>query len=83
MTMELYSIRDIAANKFFMPQMEYNDTTITRWFGDLINNNPGSMNYKPSDYDLFHVGHFDTAKGVVEPVTPIRLVCTGVDVFGK
>lgn len=83
MQMTLYAIRDIAAEKFFAPQAEYNDTTAIRWFGELINNGTGPLNYQPKDFDLYEVGSFDTEKGVIMSVAPIRRVVSGTDVFAK
>lgn len=81
MKMKVFAIRDVAANRFFAPQMEYNDLTARRWFGELINNGAGPLNFQPKDYDLFEVGDFDTEKGEICATAPIRLVCTGVDVY--
>lgn len=83
MIMNMYAIRDIAANKFFAPQMEYNDSTAIRWFGELINNGTGPLNYQPKDFDLFEVGKFDTTKGEVQMTCPCRLVASGLDVFAN
>lgn len=53
-----------------------------RQFGFAINDS-GIPGYAPADFELYKVGFFDDKTGVVEPVTPIELICTGLEMISK
>lgn len=76
----LYSYRDNKVG-FMMPQAFENEAAAVRGFSYSINGNEGLMNFSPADYDLYHVGYFDTEKGAIVGEMP-TLVCSGSSVVG-
>lgn len=79
MKMNLYAVRDLAANVFNQPWCDLSDDTAIRGFSYQINNND-LMGFKPSDFQLFQVGEFDTEKGDIKSMLP-TLICRGDDVI--
>lgn len=80
MEYSVYSIRD-KLQGFMSPALDVNDMAAKRNFAYAINNNPGIMNFQPSDYDFYRVGIFDSQSGELRPVAPIEYICNGVDVI--
>lgn len=81
MIQKLYSVKDKLAG-FSQPQPDVSDATARRNFSYAINNND-AMNFSPSDYDLYHVGFFDSVKGLftgTESGLP-ELIVEGSQVF--
>lgn len=79
MILNLYSVRDLATNIFNQPWCDLNDEAALRGFSYQINNND-LMGFKPSDFQLFQVGEFDSDKGDVKHIIPV-LVSRGEDVY--
>lgn len=80
MTYPLYAYRD-KLNGFGAPIMYSNERAMIRKFSQDINNAPDLV-FSPSDYDLYHIGEFDTEKGTVKPCMP-DLIVSGASVFNK
>lgn len=80
MTYSLYCIRDKYTG-FMSPAVDVNDDSAKRNFAFAINNNPGVMNFSPSDYDFYRVGIFDSKTGDIRPVQPIEFICNGNEVY--
>lgn len=60
---EVYAIRDRAAQQFMFPMHDVNDETAKRNFFLSMSNRPeGVMAFSPDDFELYHIGHFDTEK---------------------
>lgn len=78
----VFCIRDIKTG-FMSPTIDQNDLSAKRNFAYAINNSNQLMNYSPSDFQFYKIGNFDSQKGVLEPVSPIELICDGVDVYEK
>lgn len=72
----MYCIRDVKTT-FFPPQPAQSDEDAKRNFAMMVNNPSGVMGFSPKDFDLYHVGTFDSVKGTVTPVTPIEFVVSG------
>ena len=72
----MYAIRDVKTT-FLPPQLGQNDEDAIRQFAMMVNNPSGVMGFQPKDFDLYCVGYFDTEKGEVESVLPIRYVVAG------
>lgn len=77
----VYSIRDNKVS-FAPPQVAENDAQMIRFFAMSVNNRNMPQNFAPADFDLYKVGFFDTANGVLEPLTPVELVISGPAVYG-
>lgn len=82
MTYSMYAIRD-KYTVFMAPQLDMSDESAKRNFAYAINNNPGVMNFSPSDYDFYRVGTFDSKTGEIRPVSPIEFICNGLEVFNE
>lgn len=78
----IISIRD-KYTTFMAPTVDQTVESAKRNFAFAINNNPGLMNFSPSDYDLYQIGNFDSVSGVVEACEPIQFICNGNEVFNE
>lgn len=78
----IFSIRD-KYTSFMQPTIDQTKESAKRNFAYAINNNPGVMNFSPSDYDLYQIGFFDSESGVINPCVPVEFVCNGVEVFNE
>lgn len=67
MIVPMFSIRDKLSG-FGWPQIDTNEQTAKRNFAFAVNSpQANNMTFSPGDYDLYHVGDFDTEKGVFIP----------------
>lgn len=83
MKINVYSIKD---EKVCFTGLITNrtDGAARREFAIMINNpQQGAFNFAPSDFALYRIGMFDYDKGILEPISPIELVCTGKEVFNE
>lgn len=63
MIVEVYAIRDRAAGQFMFPMADVNDQTAKRNFYLSMSQRPdGVMAFSPDDFELYHIGQFDTEK---------------------
>lgn len=77
----VYSIQDTKTS-FLPPQVAENEGQIVRQFAQLVNT-PGSLQgFAPGDFNLYHIGSFDTLTGAMIPISPIVLVVTGAQLVG-
>lgn len=72
MILNLYCVRDLTSG-FNQPWCDKNDEAAMRGFSYSINNND-IMGFRPSDFQLFQVGTFDTEKGDVTHILPTLVV---------
>lgn len=84
MNVPLFSVRDKHAG-FGYPTVDVNEAVAKRNFSAAINNAaPASgLAFAPGDFDLYHVGYFDTETGKVSQTgsgVP-NLVISGASVF--
>lgn len=76
------SIRD-KYTTFMAPTIDQTVESAKRNFAFAINNNPGIMQFAPSDYDLYQIGSFDSVTAELTPCEPIQFICNGVEVFNE
>lgn len=81
MKFNVYAIRDVHVG-FLAPSLDQNDETAKRNFALMVNNNPGVLGFRPSDFDLYNIGQFDADSGLMEPIVPIEFVVNGAAVVG-
>lgn len=81
MVMQIYSVRDVNVG-FNSPFVETNDDVAIRGFSYAVNNSD-IMGFAPKDFDLYCIGSFDTANGMIECTYPPILVVHGSEVFNK
>lgn len=82
MNYKIFAIRD-KYTSFMSPAVDINEEAAKRNFAYAINNNPGVMNFAPSDYDLYQIGTYDSESGVIDALVPIKFVCNGMEVFNE
>lgn len=75
MILSMYSIRD-SLTGFLTPVIESNDAVAMRNFSVAMESD-STLTHSPKDFDLFKIAVFDTDSGVVSPVSPVQLVCSG------
>lgn len=78
MILNIYSVRDLTSG-FNQPWCDRNDDVAIRGFSYSINNSD-IMGFKPSDFQLFCLGKFDTEKGDIKTHLP-ELVVRGEEVL--
>ena len=76
----IYSVRDNKSG-FGTPIFEMNDQSAIRGFSYRINN-PGIMQFCPSDFDLYKVGVFDSEKGIIISEKVPVLIVSGSSLVG-
>lgn len=75
----MYSIKD-SLSGYMTPVLEANDPVAVRNFAmacDAVKRDQSVMAYRPSDFGLYKIGEFDTELGVLSPLVPPELLCTG------
>lgn len=78
MILNVYSVRDLTTG-FNQPWCDKSDEAAIRGFGFSINQND-IMGFRPSDFQLFQIGTFDTEKGDLGTMLP-TLIVRGDDVI--
>lgn len=75
MKMEIFAIRDRATDQYGNPMFFVNRGQAIRSFSDEINNNTdNNMLAKHSDdFDLYHMGQYETDTGVFNTTTPTQV----------
>lgn len=81
--LNLYSIRDKRQPRSFPPFDSINDGVAMRHFANMMisppNAPPSTFLTNASDYEMWHVGVFNQAKGLVTVVDPPEYVCSAAD----
>lgn len=74
MTLELFSVFDAKADAFAQPFFSQSKGTAIRAFATECRNPASGLHQHAEDYTLFHLGTFDQANGLLEPLqAPIHL----------
>lgn len=81
----VYSIRDHLSG-FQTPVIEQNDAIAMRNFAMAVDQYPRQagktlMSWRPSDFDFFKIGVFDSELGRIESIYPPELVASGLSVL--
>lgn len=79
MILGVYAARDALAG-FMTPVVEQSDAIAMRNFRmacDAAGRDRSLMSWRSTDFSLYRLATYDTETGVVVPVTPITLVCSG------
>lgn len=75
MTYHVYALRDQAAQAFLAPVLNTTDEAAVRDLANMVSQHDQSnLVFQPKDFDLYHIGEFDTASGSIVAASPIRLV---------
>lgn len=82
MVYPVFAIRDIKQG-FGRPQLAINVDVARRSFGRDINTPGSELEYKPTDYEFYRIGDYDTAIGKMIPLEVNEYICNGGDVYGN
>ena len=82
MKMNIYSIRDVKTGKFSAIDIQERDEVEIRGFAYAINGGNEIMAFKPKDFDLYKLGEYDYATGVITPLSMPELIVNGESVVG-
>lgn len=75
MVQKIYSIRDAKAECYNQPFIKFTHGEAERDFTSLINDNKSIVAQYPDDYDLYYLGEYNSATGVLTPLdTPHHIV---------
>lgn len=72
MKMVIMAIRDRQLNGFMQPFFAQTIGTGLRAFTDLVNNADSEPFKHAEDYELYHIGEYDDAKGLVTATTDVN-----------
>lgn len=75
MQIEMYSIKDRAANAFLQPIFTTNEATCLRALRPLVLDPKHNFNISAKDYSLYMVGFFDDFTGLLVPLHEPHFVC--------
>ena len=67
---------------FGEPKLYLNEEMAKRDFGYRLNQEGSPMQYKPSDYELYSLGQYDTANGSFDLLPVPVYILNGNDVYG-
>lgn len=79
----MFSVYDIQAQNFSAPFTSVTVETAVRDFGRAVVQTKGSADKFPEDYQLFHIGGFDSDTGTVHPLNQPALLAKGVDYLSQ
>lgn len=68
------AIRDRAVDGFGQPIFVPHVGVAIRSFSDEVNRSDSTLHAHPEDYDLYKLGHYDDATGLLESESPMLLV---------
>jgi len=71
--LQIFSVRDTAAEAFLPPFTMNSRGAAIRAFTDAVNGGNNQFTAHAGDYNLFHIGDFDEDLGVVTPSEPVLL----------
>lgn len=75
MIYRVYALRDQAAQQFLAPILNSTDEAAIRDLANMVSQQDRSnLVFQPKDFDLYYIGDFDAASGLLVPASPIRLV---------
>lgn len=77
MIVGVYCIRDVKVG-WLTPTTDQNDASAARNFVHAMRNQNSLLYTHPKDFDLFHIGTFDTESGVLRGFDVPELVIDGV-----
>lgn len=76
----VYSMRDRIADRFRSVVVDVNDAVAKRNFSFAVNNTPELL-FQSKDLELCCIAEFDSKKGTIVPIVPIKVVCRGDEVI--
>lgn len=68
MLLKAYSIRDGKAQFYHTPYYKAHEGEAVRDFQQVVNDEKSTVSKFPEDFDLFHVGEYQTDTGLFSPL---------------
>lgn len=78
----MYSFKDELVG-FGTPFPDVSDESALRGFSYAIKSGNGLMSFRPSDYSLYILGHFDSESGEISSLPSPKFVASGSSVVGE
>ena len=82
MMLEMYSVKDLAAQAFLQPLFFRSRGEALRSFSDAVGDANHQFAKHPEDYEFYFIGSFDDTTGMIAQVGERPLVARAVD-FAK
>lgn len=73
MKLQAYSVYDHASETFAAPFFVPKEALALRVLTDLVNNPRTDVGQYPKDFELFHIGHYDTGSAVLTSEKPTMI----------
>lgn len=83
MLKNVFSVRDSKAEVFDFPASAHTIAEAERMFTTLANNQETPIGKFPEDYDLYHLGKYDTATGKFELFPSPQHIVKAVNLVNK
>lgn len=85
MKLQIFSVRDIKISSFNQPNFAPSIGAAIRAFADEVNRKDDNniLNRHPEDFEMYHLGEFDTDTGVFSSVTPRQIALASEHLFNK
>lgn len=68
--LQIYTVRDTAAEAYMIPFFSHNDATAQRTMADCVAEPGHQFNRNPEDFQLFHIGTYSQDDGMVVQSPP-------------
>ncbi len=82
MIYQVYAIYDSASGLFMAPSIDLSDGAAIRSFRQALSKVDTIMGFKPDDFILYCIGHYDIETGKIESfVPPVQLARGGKEVI--
>ena len=74
------ALRDKVSKNFESINLDVSEATAKRNFSFAVNNSKELL-FKAKDLELYHIGDFETEKGLFSAVVPMIRICSGDEVI--
>ncbi len=85
MILQIFSVRDIKTDQFANPMFLITKGHAIRSFADAVNDKEpnNQLNKHPEDFELHHLGEFDTDSGLINANPPKQVVTASEVITNK
>lgn len=79
--MQIFTIHDTKAETFMPPINFRNKGEALRAFTTTVNDEKTQFHAYPADYDLIHIGSYDTDTGIITPLQSHTVLSNGSELL--
>lgn len=83
MKLQIFSVRDIAADVYDRPFFAVSIGAARRGFGDAVNTKDNPLAAHPEDYELYHLGIFDDNAATFDLLPRPQQIATGSELVRR